>query len=177
MATVLGEWVKESNVGGEKERHKFVASLLGTTQREGQAESDDEKLQRTSRGLIELVSRLVRGERVAPSTPLLSSALASAQITKTATYPGLVLLALIDRCLDQEGVDVKRLNEYVDALLMEIPKPVLVKAVDLAFRDVVDCSTSANGSASASAAGGRKIHTHNHNHNHNRGGAGKRKRG
>ena len=182
MATVLGEWVKESFIGSQKERRKFVDELLGRQRtwrvkveagEEEEEESDGERDARVARAFVEIVIRLVRGERVALSTTTsgggsgsLVEILAGATLTASATYPGLIMLGLVELALNQPGSDAATIRSHVDALLMQLPRATLVKALDLTYKDTVESTrrlgdlppssstTTTNITATATAASG-----------------------
>lgn len=146
MSTFLYEWVKESFIGSQKERRKFVDELLGREKKQStikaeedvstapSEESNNARDARIARSFVEIVLRLIKGERV-PPPPTLAETLASTSYTTSTTYPGLFMLGLLDLSL---VTDAARVRGKVDRMLMAFPRAVLLKAVDLTWKDVVE---------------------------------------
>ncbi|CBQ69571.1 conserved hypothetical protein [Sporisorium reilianum SRZ2] len=210
MRTFLYEWVKESFIGSQRERRRFVDQLLGRRKRERTSvpeealiesaqdekppqpehaaeedETDAERDARVARAFIEIVTRLIKGERVTASATLTRTS-----YTQSTTYAGVVVLGVLELALCT-AADAARVRARVDALLMHIPRAVLVKAVDLTWRDVVEGERKGAGGEKEVRGGahrGRGQHGRQAQHQHQRiggaaggggGGArhGKRKRG
>ncbi|GAC94661.1 hypothetical protein PHSY_002234 [Pseudozyma hubeiensis SY62] len=223
MSTFLYEWVKESFIGSQRERRKFVDELLGRKKRErgaeetakvkvegdGEAdlsktptktedaaeqakeETEGQRDARVARAFVEIVLRLIKGERIsAPSTGTSSStdasshfsrALSSASYTSSTTHPGLFMLGLLDLCLpaDVSADAANKVRAKVDEMLMEMPRATLVKAVDLTWKDVVEsgrkggaatavAAASQSASANVKTAGRNRGHQHGGRHQHQR---------
>lgn len=204
MSTFLYDWVKESFIGSQKERRKFIDELLKGSIRQGQlevrgesvggikdgasvteevkTEGERERDVSVARAFVEIVLRLVKGER-APVTPATSAsgdsslvrALASTSFTSTTTYPGLVMLGLLDLALDNPASDPAAIRAQVDKLLMQIPHATLFKAVDLTWKDVVDvgrkgtvssAGTTGGSGTTAKPVSASRPNRHHHHHHH-----------
>ncbi|TKY88367.1 hypothetical protein EX895_002719 [Sporisorium graminicola] len=235
MSTLLSEWVRESFIGSQRERRKFVDELLGKKGKvrkaagegkeglaqvkveggeeaeaeaemitvagekgtkvegderdaEGEEEADAERDARVARAFVEIVLRLIKGERV-PSTfsegSSFAQALTSVSYTSSATYPGLFMLGLLDLAL-HDPASAARVRAQVDGLLMEMPRAMVVKALDLTWKDVMEGGRkggSAGGGAGVGRGGvQRNQHRHqqqqgqergrHHHHQHHRAGGG-----
>jgi len=151
MRTVLLDWVKTSAIGAPGARRKWVNDLLGKGKSEKNSEGDDAVV---ARAFIEIVLRLIKGEPVSLSSGHFSQALTSASFTASTTYPGYVMLSLLNLALDNPAANATEVRKQVDDMLMEIEPSVLSKAIDLTWRDV--SGATANPVAGAGAGGGRK---------------------
>ncbi|CDW99699.1 hypothetical protein [Sporisorium scitamineum] len=183
MSTFLYEWVKESFIGSQKERRTFVDELLGRKKKDkaeepasarvegeeeavvdekpikveqGEEESDAERDSRVARAFVEIVLRLIKGERVSlpPTTTtdgIFAQALTTTSYTSSMTYPGLFMLSLLDLSLHNDAADAAKVRAQVDKMLMEMPRATLVKAVDLTWKDVEVGRKGSNGTSGAAA--------------------------
>uniref|UniRef100_V5ECL7 Uncharacterized protein n=2 Tax=Kalmanozyma brasiliensis (strain GHG001) TaxID=1365824 RepID=V5ECL7_KALBG len=195
MSTFMYEWVKGSFIGSQKERRKFVDELLGKTavkvegtmvKVEEGADADNERDARVARSFVEIVLRLIKGERVTSTidSSVFTAALASTSYTSSTTYPGLFMLGLLEVAL---AADPAQVREQVDRMLMAFPRATLVKAVDLTWKDVVESGRKGEAPIPAAApaparpAGSQRRQHQNGRQHHHGGGAqnrhGKRKRG
>ncbi|KAI3482105.1 hypothetical protein L1887_55236 [Cichorium endivia] len=203
MTTVLYEWVKESLIGSQKERRRFVDDLLRnrprsapvevkkeqvepavgvkTEQGASEVEMDSERDARVARAYVEIVLRLLKGERAgvsAGSGEGLADVLGQATLTSSTTWAGLVMLALLQLPLDA-GVAPAHVRAAVDARLMQIPHATLIRAIDLTWKDTVEAERK----SAAQPAGSQQQqqqqqhgrHRH-HAHGRNRSGHGAHKR-
>lgn len=117
-----------------------------------------------ARSFIEIVARLVKGERVAAPSPssggFFANAAATTSLTTTATYPGWVMLSLLNILLDRStsAAEVREVKEKMDKICMEIPSSTLFKAIDLTFKDTTEAGRKSNaegtGQGGAGGAGG-----------------------
>ncbi|SNX86846.1 uncharacterized protein MEPE_05555 [Melanopsichium pennsylvanicum] len=150
-----------------------VEGEQGKEEEKDEIEKSDERDGRVARNLIELALRLIKGERVTvPSAnasgsccsnepSLFAQALSCATWTTSTTYPGLVMLGLLNMALDGSRNDASAVRMQVDKLLMEIPQRTLFKAIDLTWRDSIDAGRKSganknnnNNSATAAVDGG-----------------------
>lgn len=183
MGTVLYEWVKESVVGSQRERKRFVDQLLCKAKDDGvkkeakkeeEGEKERERNVRVTRSFIEIILRLIKGERVAippsnlndvggsSSAPTESSsfsrAASKAMLTTTTTYPGWIMISLLNLLLDNPATDSAEVRRQVDRMCMDIPKSSLFKGLDLTFKDGVgDGRESTAGQGGVGGSGGGKV--------------------
>jgi hypothetical protein len=204
MTTVLYEWVKESLIGSQKERRKFVDDLLRnrprrapvevkkeqvepavgvkTEQGATEVEMDSERDARVARAYVEMVLRLLKGERAgvsAGSGEGLADVLGQATLTSSTTWAGLVMLALLQLPLDA-GVAPAHVRAAVDARLIQIPHATLIRAIDLTWKDTVEAERKSAAQPAGSQQQQQQQHGRHRHHAHGRNrsghGAHKRKR-
>ncbi|KAJ9475723.1 hypothetical protein PHBOTO_005791 [Pseudozyma hubeiensis] len=215
MSTFLYEWVKESFIGSQRERRRFVDELLGEKKRERSAEepakvkvegdgeadlskkpikteeaaeqakeeTEGQRDARVARAFVEIVLRLIKGERISPPSTGTSSsaeasshfsrALSSTSYTSSTTHPGLFMLGLLDISLpaDVSADAASKVRAKVDEMLMEMPRATLIKAVDLTWKDVVESgrkggAATAGAAAAQSASANVKTVSRNRGHQH-----------
>ncbi|KAJ1572749.1 hypothetical protein NDA15_002918 [Ustilago hordei] len=182
MGAVLYEWVKESVVGSQRERKRFVDQLLckakghgvKEAKKEEEGEKERERDVRVTRSFIEIILRLIKGERVAippsnlndmggsSSAPTESSsfsrAASKAMLTTTTTYPGWIMISLLNLLLDNPATDSAEVRRQVDRMCMDIPKSSLFKGLDLTLKDGVgDGRESTAGQGGVGGSGGSKV--------------------
>lgn len=206
MSTFLYEWIKESFVGSQKDRRKFVDGMLSWKKKEhssaarekiklergaeaelgerrlktqegtmekAEKESDSERDVRVARLFVDMVSRLIKGERATLHTDSATSHLARAHDSSSCTsttYPGLFMLGLLDISLDSADAQAaKRLRQRIDEMLIEMPRATLLKAADLAFKDLDESASKRSAvAASTQSAPASRNRAHQPRHHHRR---------
>ncbi|PWZ01989.1 hypothetical protein BCV70DRAFT_230192 [Testicularia cyperi] len=190
IESVYDDWVRDSFIGSYKERRQFIDDFLSyrgdataptpssSVKPDGEGgastESDAKRDGRIARGMIEMLTRLVKGERAAldPGTRL-GAALSTGTLTRSTTFVGATLIALLNLALDAcsssvsaptdaradssgstSQTDAKGVRAWVSSLLMEYQPSLLHKALDLTYKDAVEEARRAAAGTGAAAAVG-----------------------
>ena len=115
-------------------------------------ETDAERDTRVARSFVEIVLRLIKGERVSTPTGVFAEAMSSTSYTSTTTLPGLVMMGLFDVAV---ATDTGKVREKVDRLLMGMPRATVLRGVDAVWKEVVEGARNGAGGAGGARAGGR----------------------